>query len=98
MKLAILLNIYFHIKKWGDVNMDKQYFYKKAYETIITENMKRDFISCELNISPRERCENCSWYGKLIKSPYTDDYIPLCAIEDIGDRIRNECEGYLKGE
>ena len=51
----------------------------------ITDEMKQDMALCETNANPADRCDKCSWYGKIIE---VDDggnyeYIPLCAIEEI---------------
>lgn len=65
----------------------------------ITDKMKHDMALCEINANPADRCDKCSWYGKIIE---VDDngkyeYIPLCSIEEITKHVEREYEGRLKG-
>ena len=84
-----------HVEKSGL----KALFTILARSAEITDAMKQDMALCETNANPADRCDKCSWYGKIIE---VDDggnyeYIPLCAIEEITKRVEREYEGKMRG-
>ena len=75
------------------------YFSTIAEDVDISDEMKHDMALCETNANPADRCDKCSWYGKIIhvENDKGSEYIPLCAIEEVTKRVEKEYEGKLKG-